>query len=521
MPKRKLLTYEAARRKRRRTSADPTRKNPGNPFEALPWEVATNILAFLPHQDLVRIGQVHPGRKSLLDHWLIDQGRRCVPEAWHADVHSVEKFEDKVQTVKRSIISHSAHIKLSTGKASCARRYQNNVSERRLFSTNGDYVVWHANHRIYWQNLAFKPDGSLHPIQKLRVRVAADNLEYLEVNEEGYVYYQICHQKLAPWEEEVYKHHVVHLPTGIRLWSKRAVPDTRFFAMGKERIYYCYIAGSGNNNRFLTARDIKSGRQLYEVPFSINIPMNMTPVAIQRASGSEVLVAFHIAALLPNVYFVNGIQIINGSDGRMLQFIQTRIWGDEQHIIPDPLRPGHFAVVSHIQNSEWNIKIERFAEDTEDGIFRNISREWLPLGKFPGPINRVSIHPYRNLAVSIEQRRALLRVREILVNTNPSTDRQTFPRDSPPIPTNWLQLSEEHEITLPPKYKHHKKRRLFLPGPLDNGPYHPELSFVGWDRVLMRSEPAQFYCLFDFRFRMPCNLGGKVHVPNVETLEIR
>ncbi|KAL4936587.1 hypothetical protein BDV06DRAFT_227765 [Aspergillus oleicola] len=520
MPKRKRLANYCVRRKQRRTSTEPTRRKLVNPFESLPWEVATNILSLLPHQDLVRIGQVHPGWKDLLDHWLIDQGRRCVPGEWRAEIKGTAGYQEKVGMVKQSIIDHSAHTKFSTGKASCVRQYENNVPDRRLFSIKGDYVVWHSHHRIWWQNLSFKPDGSLHPIQRLRVRVAADNLEYLEVNEEGYVYYQICHQKLNPREEEVYRHHVVHLPTGIRLWSKRAVPDTRLFAIGKDRIYFCYIAGSGNHNRFLTARDIKSGRQLYEVPFGNTIPMNMTPVPIQRASGDEVLVTFHIAPLLPNVYFVNGIQIINASDGRILQVIQTRVWGDEQHIIPDTQRPGHFAVVNHLQNGDWDVKIDKFAQDADDGIFRSVTRDWLPLGKFLGLINRVDIHPYRNLAVSIEQRRALPRIREIKLDPNPPSDCRAFSRDSPPKPVRWLRLEEGEEITLPPRYKHHKKRRLFLPGQMDNGPYRPELHFVGWDRVLMASEPKRLYCLFDFRFRMPWNFGTKV-VPQVETLEVR
>ncbi|KAL4926140.1 uncharacterized protein BDV17DRAFT_293762 [Aspergillus undulatus] len=512
--KRKEPAEPSTRRTRQRTLSSTEPQNRRDPFEAFPWDIACLVLHLLSPQDLVRAQQVDRGWRGFVERWLIAEGRRALPWEWRPDIEGLAE-EEAIRHVKQAVVEHTAYKKLAAGNASCARRYENTVPGTGLFSVKGDYVVWHADNRIRYQNLAFEPDGSLHQIEELDVTVMADNLRYLEVNAEGYLYYQMWYYRNDQGQEEGYRHHVVYLPTGTHVWRQRIQSNARLLAVGRERIYFYDMPdGDGANNLFFMARDVVTGRRLYRRPCANRIPGDAAPVPVQRLEGEEVLVALRVE---PN--FRLFVQIIDGKNGVISQVIGTAVWLGGEHIIPDSQNAGRFAIVSHSQNEHRYVKIQKFTENVDnDGLFDSVSIEWL--APIPRTINRLAIHPYRNLAVTIEHRRAIPWIREIRVNDDPPTDQQTFPHDDPPRPDRWLQVERGQKVSLPVKYKHHKSRRKFLRKLMDSGTQQPPVRFVGWDRVLMATSPEQFNCLLDFRFRLQTNFA-LTDGPHPDTLEIR
>ncbi|KAL4779454.1 hypothetical protein BJX76DRAFT_351804 [Aspergillus varians] len=518
MPKRPCKTKPCGPQKRRRkdSAISRTQSKRTNPFEILPWDCANLVLQFLDVQDLARCEQVGRSWRDFVQLWLVDIGHQyCLPDRWRPDtvdpIFAAEAFND----IKKSAVQYAAHRKFTSGKASCARRYQ--TSATGLFDISGDYTVWHSGENIFWQDLSFRRDGTLHPANRLAVRVAGDNLRYLAVNAEGYVYYQICRPNNQLDKPEDFRHYMVRLQTGEKLWKRHAKPDTKLFAFGKDRVY---LVGTGLHNRYLTARDIKSGKLLYEVPFLHPVRRSKSPVTVQLHGGAEVLVHIHSVLFLANIFIVDGIQIINGADGRILQTIPTRIWTHGSQIIPQTDKKGSFALLSHFRTTKWYVKIQKFTQIPSDGTFHIQCTEVLELGKYPDQINQIGIEPYRYVAVSLEGRRALPRVMSIQENPTPTIDRRTLPVGTASSTDKWLRIGPAREVTLPQKYKHHKVRRLFIPGPLDYGPSSCRVNFASCDRIVLFTEPRQFYCLFDFRFRLPCNAGSKV-TPDPRTLEMR
>lgn len=300
------------------------------------------------------------------------------------------------------------------------------------------------------------------------------------------------------------------------MWKRRASPNASLFALGRDRVY---LVGTGPQNRHLTAHDIKSGRLLYEVPFPYSVRRSKPPIPVQLG-GDEVIIHTDAVSSERSLSAIDYIHILNGMDGQVVQTIPTRIWCHGSQIIPQPDKHGGFAILSHHRTSHWYVKIQKFSQDAETRTFRSNSTEVLDLGEYPDQIRQIGIEPYRHLAVSLEGRRVLPRIRTIRETQSPSMDVRSLPTDVASKVGKWFCLGPGQEVTLPQKYKHHRARRLFIPGPLDYDPDSCRLNFAGWDRFVLFTEPRQFYCLFDFRFRVPSNMPSNV-TPNPTTLELR
>lgn len=260
---------------------------------------------------------------------------------------------------------------------------------------------------------------------------------------------------------------------------------------------------------------------LYEVPFPYPVRNSKPPMPVQQGGGDEVIV--HIDAVPSgrrDISAMDSIHVINGKNGQVGQTIPTRIWCHGSQIIPQTYEQGGFAILSHHRTSHWYVKIQKFCQDANTGAFCSDSTEVLDLGQYPDQIRQIGIEPYRYLAVSLEGRRVLPRIRTIRETQSPTIDARSLPADAETKVDKWLRLGPGQEVTLPQKYKHHRARRLFIPGPLDYDPDGCRLNFAGWDRFVLFTEPRQFYCLFDFRFRVPSNMPSNV-TPDPITLEMR
>lgn len=307
------------------------------------------------------------------------------------------------------------------------------------------------------------------------------------------------------------------METGERLWKRRASPNANLFALGRKRIY---LVGTDPQNRHLTAHDIRSGKLLYEVPFPHPFSSSNPPIPVQQLGGDEVIIHIDAVPSGRSISSVDSIHVINGKDGQVVQTTPTRIWCHGSQITPQTGEQGGFAILSHHRTSHWYVKIQKFFQDAETGAFQSNSTEILDLGQYPDQIRQIGIEPYRYLAVSLEGRRVLPRMRTILETQRPTIDAGSLPADAATRIDRWLCLGPGQEVTLPQKYKHHRARRLFIPGPLDYDPDSCRLNFAGWDRFVLFTEPRQFYCLFDFAFRVPSNMPSNV-TPDPMTLEMR
>ncbi|KAL4919714.1 hypothetical protein BDW62DRAFT_178287 [Aspergillus aurantiobrunneus] len=70
----------------------------------------------------------------------------------------------------------------------------------------------------------------------------------------------------------------------------------------------------------------------------------------------------------------------------------------------------------------------------------------------------------------------------------------------------------QREVTLPPKYSHHKARRLYIPVENEHSPF---MSFEDGSRLLLRRTPSSIlpkyvYYIFDFGLRARGKRGARI-----------
>lgn len=229
MPKRKRKTESCGPKKKQRSSspgldAHTKRKDP---FTFLPWDCASIVLQYLDIRDLACCEQVSEGWKGFVRHWMVALGHQyCLPDEWRPDISNTISYEGALAAVKNSgtflstmkqpqhpltgthslcsVVKYAAFRKLASGSASCGRRYQ--TSDTGVFDISGDFTVWHTGDAIFYQKLGFQENGSLYAVQRLSLRVTGDNLRYLAVNQDGYLYLQICRPNNHPVWPEVFRY---------------------------------------------------------------------------------------------------------------------------------------------------------------------------------------------------------------------------------------------------------------------------------------------------------------------------
>lgn len=233
MPKRKRKAESCGpKKKQNRASSGLNAHNKRtDPFTLLPWECASIVLQYLDIRDLACCEQVSKGWRSFVQHWLVVAGHQyCLPDGWRPDIPNPVSYEDALAAVKKSgtststihktlpstgthslcsVVEYAAFRKLASGSASCGRRYQ--TCDTGVFDTSGNFTVWHTGDAIFYQKLGFREDGSLYPVQRLSLRVTGDNLRYLAVNQDGYLYLQICRPNNHPVRPEEFRYSIPSL----------------------------------------------------------------------------------------------------------------------------------------------------------------------------------------------------------------------------------------------------------------------------------------------------------------------
>jgi hypothetical protein len=291
--------------------------------------------------------------------------------------------------------------------------------------------------------------------------------------------------------EEGRKLHTLNEPDGL---------DPRItgvpLAVGARRIYF-------RLRNAIQAYDLFTGAQLYTAQFTGNSHSSPErPFAIYWDHYTRDFALLHDGQqeLLP-VLWNRVVHIIKGEDGTLVQEITVDSWRFP-YIVVAPSQK-EFAVVS-VRNEPkiaMEMRMQRFSRGP-DGLFAESlqSTEHVFLDfRYTGH-NIVAMDPFRHLVAIPSVARGIPEISRLVSGNFKSVFIPDDPNDTRAIEA--LCRDTVNEITLPPKYAHHKKRRPIVP----NDKYREsEMRFVDGDRLLYRTthcgrKPDAYY-LFDFRLR--------------------
>ncbi|KAL2783358.1 hypothetical protein BJX66DRAFT_318648 [Aspergillus keveii] len=204
--------------------------------------------------------------------------------------------------------------------------------------------------------------------------------------------------------------------------------------------------------------------------------------------------------LLP-VLWNCAIQIIDGEDGALVQEIAVDCWRSPYVVVASSQKDFALVSVRDEPNIAMKMRMQRFSRGP-DGFFpvSLLSTEHVFLDFLYTGHNIVAIDPFRHLVAIPSVARGLPEISKLVSGDFESVFIPDNPNDNPAIEA--LCRGTVDEITLPPKYAHHKKRRLFVP---DNNYGRRDMWFVDGDRLLYRTVHGgvrpDAYFIFDFGLR--------------------
>lgn len=271
--------------------------------------------------------------------------------------------------------------------------------------------------------------------------------------------------------------------------------------MGRHRIYLI----TEDKSCELTACDLKSGEQLYSVALGKDGALLDFAILNIGSSDLEQLIALERR---PNA---STLQIINGADGKVLQEVKIDLL--ECPYIAISRSQKEFALVSHggIAGGDQEIRSQRFSRG-RDRVFYSRGVEHFPTRSllYP-PYEELGIQaydPFGYLVASLSTDRAIPEIRKVDVSVpcGAQTDLPPYLSKCELAKAFRDRIKEElrREITLPPRYAHHKARRPFVP---DNRYGPREMRFVDGDRLVYHitnnlGTDVYYGYIFDFGVRM-------------------
>jgi hypothetical protein len=413
---------------------------------------------------------------------------------------------------------------LSSGKPTIVRK----IEAHDGLIVAGDFAVWRTAGDMYWQRLDSTANGTLFPVNKLWCDPPPHRCWSFLLNADGYLVverrelhprypnmrYVLCRGCVSCvpsvggcrrliWIdgsidvyslEENRKLHILNAPDGLDPRIK-GVP----VAVGSKRIYFLL-------KNAIHAYDLFTGVQLYSAPFEGNSHMVGASPAVMRDHYSRNCTTYFPLLndgqkeLLP-ILWNRVVQIINGGDGTLVQEMAVDCWRFP-YIVVAPSQK-EFVVVS-VRNEPriaMEMRVQRFSLEP-DGLYseslHSVEHVFLDF-PYTG-LNIATIDPFRHLVATPSLARYIPEISSLV----PGDFESVFIPDDP-NDTRWIEplcRGTVYEITLPPKYAHHKNRRLIVP----NDDYSArDMLFVDGDRLLYRTRhvgarPDSYY-IFDFRLR--------------------
>ncbi|KAL4961362.1 uncharacterized protein BDV14DRAFT_180580 [Aspergillus stella-maris] len=285
--------------------------------------------------------------------------------------------------------------------------------------------------------------------------------------------------------------HTIKQLTGSNVKPKKPV------MMGKHRLYFI----TEDKTCKLTACDLESGKQLYSKVLGRDGTLKDFAILYGGPSNSEQLVALEQRPDASNLH------IINGTDGMIFQELKIDLL-ESPYIAISPSRK-EFALVSHrrIAGADHEIRSQRFSRG-HNRIFSSRGIEQFRIQeRYNQELGKHACDPFRYLVASLHPDYEIPEIRGVDPAVPPGAEgdrpRYLSKCELAKVFRDNIKKEFRREVTLPPRYAHHKARRPF---PGVDGRYNPaEMRFVDGDRLLYRVKPhfgTDVYYLFDFGLRI-------------------
>ncbi|KAL2840511.1 hypothetical protein BJY01DRAFT_249973 [Aspergillus pseudoustus] len=444
-----------------------------DPFQTLSIECASGILEHLSVADIARCEGVSRGWAVFVRQWMVSPGLRLhfqndIGLSDRCDLKECAWYFKEQAAVQKHI---------ERGEPCAVREYK----RAAVFITAGNYCAW-VEHKegIFWQDLSYKPDGSLHPVMKLDAIVVDENLheqeKFVILGASGHLL--VRYRTLPGWtdEEPGVEDALFCLDTGSQLWCRRCHGvEQKYVPMlvGEDRVYFGTVTcGSGPSK--LRAYALESGELLYDtetiVPHT-NCFSGMDdtrgyrfghPLEFLRAGKEELILAFKTEVGFRN--HMATIWLINGADGSLRQKTRALMIGGPSYVRVSPNRTA-FSIISHRAYLPL-IKVETFARQS-NGEFASTCVDVIDPQTDCQP-HLLSLDPFAGCILALEGDPASVHCSRLVEAVDPDT----VSRIKVKTPAQLLVSPRGHEdrqlipigsctISLPPRSKRARLRRPF------------------------------------------------------------
>ncbi|KAL2858543.1 hypothetical protein BJY01DRAFT_241871 [Aspergillus pseudoustus] len=459
----------------------------GDPFQLLSFETAGNILYYLDPRSVIRCERVSTGWRDFIRAWIGSSGLSSnFPSQIKGDSKGdnkqiVQRFKDlgtHIIPLVRQVISATKtsaaaiEANLISGAPTAVRK----VESRYELLVAGDFVAWHTDQDIHWQRLSFKEDGSVFPMHRLKCEPSPKRCDKFLLNADGYV---LLAQISTQNQTQVTSVDVYSLEEGQKLYT---IPSSELedeltskpVVLSKTRIYFA-------SKYSLRVHDIWAGTLLHFVALADKPPILATDAT--RPTGCLRRI-FTILTDGPRerILVLEGhwksctVRILDCESGSLLQKFSDPTWSVPNVILAPSQR--EFAIVSERNRDDTlSLMLHRFVRGA-DGLFHwsragIVVLDWKLTGSY-----LVALDPFRYL-LALTGNRGIPEI-FTLVNRAPNVSDgdasiEHSPTDQSTVPSvvdSLFHCGPAEEITLPPRYAHHKARRL-------------DLIFWNWDFVVL------------------------------------
>jgi hypothetical protein len=395
---------------------------------------------------------------------------------------------------------------IGRGEPSAVQKYEN----AKLFTVAGNYCAWMDKEAVFWQDLSYKSDGSLHRVMKLDpvgVDKALDEpVERVLLGADGYLL--VRHRIRPASSTENVRDTLVCLESGTQVWShtyKRYRDDDPRYVpimVGQKRVYLGSVT-NGDGPAMIKAYALQSGELLYEtetvVPhtncfYGMNDTKNYRfghPLELLNVDGEEVILALKTQrGFRENLATIH---LINCEDASLRQQTRVILIGPS-HVRVSPNRTA-FSIISHAVHKSL-LKVETFTRQ-RDGQFVATRVDTI-LCK----ASLLSVDPFTSRLLTVDN--PSVDSRPLCSSLVEVTDPDTLSRTQVVPPTYFtfpgqcnkglhLTATDACRMTLAPRSRRARKRRPFP----KVRRWAAHLRFADGHRVVMECTDGSVY-LFDF-----------------------
>ncbi|KAJ0423348.1 hypothetical protein BJY00DRAFT_310473 [Aspergillus carlsbadensis] len=467
-----------------------------DPFPILSVECASAILEHLLVSDIARCERVSRGWALFVRQWMASPGLR---------LHFLHEFAPSDRDNLESAIHYfkeqaAVQRNIGRGEPSAVQKYENT----KAFTVAGNHCAWIDKEEVFWQDLSFRSDGSLHPVMKLdpvSVMTLRKPVERFLLGPKGHL---LVRHRLHPASSgDNFRDTLVCLESASQAWShayKRHRNDNPRYVpilVGEQRVYFGSVT-YGDGPAMIKAYALQSGELVYEtetvVPHS-NCFYGMDdtksyrfghPLELLNVDGEELILAFKTQVgfreKLATIY------LINGRDGSLRQETRVVLIG-RSYVRVSPNRTA-FSIISHAAHRHL-LKAETFSPQSSGEFAATrvdtilCEADLLSLDPFTSRVLAGDSQPLCSSLVNVIDPETLSRIQAA----------QPAYFTSPGQCSKGLRLTatDPCSVTLPPHSKRARKRRRFpsVPG------WAAHLRFADGHRAVMECTDGAIY-VFDF-----------------------